>query len=239
MSSASKAKHGGRSLISVVIPAYNEEGNIAELFREVRSALSGKRYEVVAVDDGSTDRTLAELRKAAGRRVRVVSLGAHRGKCFALYRGIRASKGDIIATIDSDLQNDPRDIPVLLAVLREGFDFVNGRRRDRKDGPVKRASSAIGNRINNILTGVGLHDNTCPVKVFRRECVIRVGYFNNYHRFLPFIAKAQGFRMTEAWVRSRPRVSGRSKYGVHNRILGNLLTIIMLRLGWRRLLEWS
>jgi dolichol-phosphate mannosyltransferase len=223
--------------ISVVSTACNEAGNVLPMWRQVKNAFRGLDYDVVIVDDGSSDGTFAELESIKDPRLRVIRLGRRMGKCYALYEGIRHSKAGIIATMDADLQDDPRDIPPMVRKLGRGVGCVCGWRRKRCDGAVKRLSSRIGNLLNNRLTGVGLHDNTCPVKVFRRECVQRIRYFRNYHRFLPILVKLQGYGLTEQVVRNRPRIRGRSKYGIRNRMFGNLLTILRIKINHKRFLR--
>jgi glycosyltransferase involved in cell wall biosynthesis len=225
--------------ISVITTAYNEEGNIAILCRRIKKAMGEKDYEVIMVDDGSADRTYDELAGVKDARFRAVRLKEHKGKCFALYEGIRKSCGDVIATLDADLQNDPHDIVKMTAELEYGHDFICGWRRERKDGSLKKISSKAGNLLNNMILGVGLHDNNCPVKVFRRECVAGVKYFRNYHRFIPAMAKLQGYKIKEKEVAHFPRVYGASKYGIHNRIFGNARTMFAVKFRHRRLLEWS
>jgi dolichol-phosphate mannosyltransferase len=225
--------------VSVVIPAYNEEAGVIPLCEGIKKAMEGMEYEVMFVDDGSTDNTRSEFVKAGDRRFRLISLGKHMGKCFALYRGMMESSGGIIATLDSDLQNDPGDIPAMVKELEKGWDCVCGWRFDRKDSLSKRVSSRIGNFVNNRLLGLEFHDNNCPVKVFRRECVSEIRYFKNFHRFMPAMIRLQGFRIGEFRVRHYPRMHGSSKYGIRNRVFGNLMTMLMVKFRHKELLEWS
>jgi dolichol-phosphate mannosyltransferase len=224
-------------MISIITTAYNEEKNIAPLYMKIREAMEGLDYEIVAVNDGSTDGTPRELERIRDKRLRTISLGERKGKCFALYEGLKACKGDIVATLDADLQDDPQDIPKMLEKL-DDCDCICGWRYMRMDGPVKRVSSRVGNLALNALLDSGLHDNVCPLKVFRKECVSRVKYFRNFHRFIPVMAKIQGFRIMECRVRHHPRIYGASKYGIRNRLLGNLKTILVIKFRYRSLL-WS
>lgn len=223
--------------ISIITTAYNEEKNILPLCRKIKKVMGRTDYEVIAVDDGSSDSTYSELRRIKDRRFRVMRLRENQGKSLALYRGLEESRGEVIATIDSDLQDDPRDILRMVEKLGKGYDCICGWRHDRKYGLVKRVSSRIGNLVNNCLLGVNLHDNNCPVKVFRRECLARVRYFDGFHRFIPAMVKAQGFGVREYRVRHHPRIYGVSKYGIRGRIWGNLKTILMVRYKHKELLK--
>lgn len=225
--------------VSVVVPAYDEEENVIPLCEVIRKAMEGMDYEVVAVDDGSGDNTCRELMGISDGRLKVICLKRHAGKCFALYEGIRKSSGEIIATLDSDLQNDPSDIPKMIEELENGYDCVCGWRHERKDSLSKRVCSRIGNCVNNRFLRMDLHDNNCPVKVFRRECVSRIKYFPNFHRFIPVMIKLQNFRIREMGVNHLPRIHGSSKYGIRNRVFGNLKTILMVKFRYKELLEWS
>lgn len=225
--------------ISIITTAFDEEKNIIPLYGRIKKAFKGKDYEVIAVDDASKDNTCNELMKIKDRRFKIILLKEHRGKCFALYKGLKESRGEIIATIDSDLQNDPRDIPVMVKELEKGYGCICGWRCYRKDGDVKRISSKIGNFLNNKFLGLNLHDSTCPVKVFRRECISKVKYFDNFHRFIPALVSIQGFRIKELKVNHYPRIHGVSKYGICNRIFPNLKTIFMVRFKNKELLTCS
>jgi len=223
--------------VSVITTAYNEEENIIQVYERIKKAVLGKDCEIIAVDDGSTDKTYAELRKIRDKRLKIIRLKKNRGKSFALYEGLKRAKGTIIATIDADGQNDPRDIPRMVKILGTRYDCVFGWRYKRRDGLIKNISSKIGNSFNNKLLGVNLHDNTCPVKVFRRVCVSKIQYFENFHRFIPAMIKLQGFRINEYKVNHYPRIHGTSKYGIGNRLFGNLKTLFMVKFKHRELLR--
>jgi dolichol-phosphate mannosyltransferase len=223
--------------LSVITTAYNEEENIIQVYERIKKAMPGKDCEIIAVDDGSTDKTCAELRKIRDERLKVIRLKENRGKSFALYEGLKRAKGRIIATIDADGQNDPRDIPRMVKTLGTRYDCVFGWRYKRRDGPIKKISSKIANSFNNRMLGVNLHDNACPVKVFRRECVSKIRYFENFHRFIPAMIKLQGFRIRECRVNHYPRIHGTSKYGIGNRLFGNLKTLFMVKFKHRELLR--
>ena len=223
--------------VSVIIPAYNEEKNIVPMCMKITAAMRGLDYEIIAVDDGSSDRTYAELGGIRDRRLKVIKLPSHRGKEFALYKGFKEASGEIIATIDADQQDDPRDIPLMVKQLGSDCDCVCGWRRERKDGFVKRVSSRMANFANNLFFGGSLHDNNCPVKVFRKRCVSRIKYFSGFHRFISAMVRLQGFKIKECEVRHYPRVHGVSKYGIRNRLFCTLKTFFLVRFNYKRLLE--
>lgn len=223
--------------LSIITTAYNEEKNIIPLYKKIKRAMCDIDYEIITVDDGSTDNTFNELRKIDDKKSKIILLKEHMGQSFALYRGIEKSRGDIIATIDSDLQSDPIDIIEMVKELGKGYDCICGWRHDRKDRFVKKITSKIGNFLNNKILGINLHDNNCTVKVFRKDCISGVRYFDNFHRFIPIMIKKQGFRIKEFKVRHYPRVYGISKYGTHDRIFGNLKTLLTIKLNYKWLLK--
>ncbi len=224
-------------MISVVTTAFNEEGNILPLYERIKQAMGSMDYEFIAVDDGSSDNTYNELMKIKDRRVTATRLREHSGQCLALYNGLKMASGEIIATIDADLENDPQDIPRMLEELKKGHDCIIGWRHDRTDGLVKRVSSRIGNCMNNAILGMGFHDNTCALKVFKMECVSGMRYFESFHRFLPAMIKLQGFSIKEQRVGHSPRTFGESKYGIRNRIFKNIKAILKVRFRYKELLE--
>jgi len=203
--------------ISVVVPLYNEEGNVAELQRQIESALEGRDYEIVFVDDGSTDDTLKNI--PGGERVRVLVLEKNSGQSAAMHAGIHNARGDVIATLDGDLQNDPADIPAMLTMLQTGWDLVCGYRARRKDTAFKRLQSRIANAVRARFVGDGVRDTGCTLKVMRRDCREALLLFTGMHRFIPALIRNMGWRVTEMPVNHRARVSGVSKYGFGNRAL--------------------
>ncbi len=203
--------------ISVVVPLYNEEGNVAELQRQIESALEGRDYEIVFVDDGSSDDTLKNI--PGGDRVRVLVLEKNSGQSAAMHAGIHGAKGEVIVTLDGDLQNDPADIPAMLTMLQTGWDLVCGYRARRKDTAFKRLQSRIANAVRARFVGDGVRDTGCTLKVMRRECREALLLFTGMHRFIPALIRNMGWRVTEMPVNHRPRVSGVSKYGFGNRAL--------------------
>jgi glycosyltransferase involved in cell wall biosynthesis len=221
--------------LSVVVPFYHEEASIPPFFAELLPALDRLPLaaEVIAVDDGSSDGTFAALAtvRAADRRVRVVRLRRNYGQTAGLAAGFAHARGRIIVTMDGDLQNDPADIPRLLAKLDEGFDVVSGWRRDRQDDLWTRIlPSRIANGIISMATQVKLHDYGCGIKAYRREIATSLRLYGEMHRFLPAIAGDLGARVAELPVHHRPRTLGRSKYGLSRtlRVVLDLLTVKFL-----------
>ena len=204
-------------VLSVVVPLYNEEDNVVEMQQQIDAALAGRDYELVLVDDGSKDQTRARIQP--GPRVRVIVLEKNSGQSAAMHAGIHGAKGDVIITLDGDLQNDPADIPVMIAKLDEGFDLVCGYRAKRKDTPFKRLQSRIANFVRSRFVGDHVRDTGCTLKVMRRDCREALLLFNGMHRFIPALIRNMGWRVTEVPVNHRPRIHGVSKYGFGNRAL--------------------
>ena len=204
-------------VLSVVVPLYNEEDNVVEMQQQIDAALTGRDYELVLVDDGSKDQTLARIQP--GPRVRVIVLEKNSGQSAAMHAGIHGAKGDIIITLDGDLQNDPADIPAMIAKLDEGFDLVCGYRAKRKDTPFKRLQSRVANFVRSRFVGDHVRDTGCTLKVMRRDCREALLLFNGMHRFIPALIRNMGWRVTEVPVNHRPRIHGVSKYGFGNRAL--------------------
>jgi dolichol-phosphate mannosyltransferase len=231
--------------LSLVVPVFNEEENLPPLAAEIRAALDseGMSYEVLFVDDGSTDASPAVLRAlaAADARLRVVRLRRNAGQSAALEAGFRHARGAVVVTLDADLQNDPADIPRLLAAL-PGWDLVTGVRVNRRDDWVRRASSRIANRVRNRLTHENVTDVGCTLKAFRAEYLRGLPMFTGMHRFLPTLVRLQGGRVTEMPVNHRPRLHGVPKYGIGNRLwraLADLFAVRWMQKRWidRRLAE--
>jgi len=223
--------------ISVVIPVYNEGPSVLLLYKKIKAALEYLDYEIVFVDDGSTDNTFSELRKIEDDRARIINYVENKGQCFALYTGLKHSQADTIATIDADLQNDPADIPLMLAELEKGYDFVCGWRYERKDNLVKRLFSKTANFLQNLLLGLNLHDSSCPLKVFKKACVSKIKYFKHYHRFISALVFLQGYRIKEYRCLHYPRQWGVSKYGIRGRFWGTIKTFFKIKFGYKKLFE--
>lgn len=205
--------------LSVLIPIYNEEDNIAPLMERLFTSLHAlpHTFEVVAVDDGSRDRSFERLQDAAARhpQLRVIRFRRNYGQTAAMMAGIDFARGDVILSLDADLQNDPADIPLLLAKLDEGYDVVSGWRRDRQDARYRRTLvSRVANRMISWISGVRLQDYGCTLKAYRREVIKDVKLYGEMHRFIPIYATWLGARVTEIAVRHHPRSHGQSKYGL-------------------------
>jgi dolichol-phosphate mannosyltransferase len=201
--------------VSVVVPVFNEEENVAILQTELRSALAGIDHEIIFVDDGSTDRSAEKIEPASN--VRTVRFEKNTGQSAALYAGIQAARGQTIVMIDSDLQNDPADVPRLLEEISRGADLVCGYRAKRKDTVAKRLTSRIANFVRSRFTKDYVRDTGCTLKAMRRECVVALVPFKGVHRFIPALIRGAGFRLVEIPVNHRPRRFGQTKYGFGSR----------------------
>ena len=221
-------------LVSVVVPLLNEETTLAPLYAELETSLAGAgiEWEVVFVDDGSTDGSYREVVRlhAAYTNVRVVRLRRNFGKAAALAAGFDAAVGQVVVTMDADLQDDPAEIPALIAKLDEGFDLVTGWKRDRKDPLVRRVVSHLYNTATRWATGVRLHDMNCGLKAYRPEVLENVKLYGERHRFVPVLAHHLGFSVTEVPVNHRPRANGTSRFGIERYLRSpfDLLTIVFM-----------
>ncbi len=228
--------------VSVVVPVYNEEESLEPLYRELDAALSDLEggIELVLVDDGSRDRSREIMRDLARKdpRVRPIALDGNHGQSAAFEAGFRAARGEIIATLDADLQNDPADLPRLIGLLAEA-DVVNGVRADRHDGLVRKISSRIGNGFRNRFTGESVTDVGCSLRVFRAEHARRIKMFRGMHRFLPTLLRMEGARVIEVPVAHRARRFGESKYGIGNRIWVGLADVFAVRWMQARHERWK
>ncbi len=218
-------------MISVVVPVYNEERSVGLLYEELQAALDPlpDEWEVVYVDDGSTDDSFSALTRLHSRagNVRVVRLRRNFGKAAALAAGFAEATGDIVVTLDGDLQDDPSEIPHLLAKLDEGFDLVSGWKTRRRDPITRRIPSKLFNWAAGRMSGVQLHDMNCGLKAYRGEVVRGLVLYGELHRFIPVLAHEQGYRIAELSVNHRPRGHGRSRYGLERYLRGflDLLTV--------------
>jgi len=216
--------------LSVVIPVMNEEDNIKPLLNAVRSALQDFEYEIVLVDDGSTDLTKRKILEYADERTILVELRKNYGQSTAMSAGIDHARGEYIAMLDGDLQNDPTDIPFMLKLLKqEDWDVVAGNRKNRQDGMMMRKiPSKIANALIRRWTGVYIKDYGCTLKVFKREIAEDLGLYGELHRFIPVLAKLQGARITQVDVKHHPRQFGKSKYGINRtfKVLSDLVLMV-------------
>jgi len=213
--------------ISIVIPLHNEVENVSPLQRELRAALEGWSYEVILVDDGSTDGTAAAVEPAP--ELRLLEFKKNAGQSAAMLAGMLAARGEVIVLLDGDLQNDPQDIPALLAEIKKGADLVCGYRVRRMDSVVKKLTSRIANFIRSRFVADGVRDTGCTLKAMRKECVTALVPFNGLHRFIPALIKNAGFRIVEIPVHHRARQFGASKYGLGNRAVHATLDMLGVR----------
>lgn len=229
--------------LSVVFPVYNEEENVPILLGEIARALDGNAwtYEIVAVDDGSSDRSLRVLRDSRAQypTLRILALEKNSGQTAALDAGWRAARGRFVVSLDADLQNDPADIPAMMRKLEESAsDMVIGVRVNRRDTFARRIQSKIGNGVRNWITGDRITDTGCSLKLVRREAIERVHLFTGMHRFLPTLVRMEGYRVVEMPVNHRPRQFGVSKYGAMNRAFRGLVDCLAVRWMGKRNLRY-
>ncbi len=225
--------------LSLVIPCYNEEASLPALLPALDGAVAdleklGHGVEVIIVDDGSRDASPKMLREATGKRawLRVIRLSRNFGQTAAMAAGFAAAEGEVICPLDADMQNDPADVPLLLAKLDEGYDVVSGWRKDRQDKAITRKlPSAIANRLISRISGVALHDYGCTLKAYRREAMQGVRLYGEMHRFIPIYAAWHGARVTEIPVRHHPRRAGETKYGL-GRVPNVILDLLLVRFLW-------
>jgi glycosyltransferase involved in cell wall biosynthesis len=220
-------------LVTIVVPIFNEEDNIDRFFDEVVAALEGEsfEYECVLVNDGSSDDSLDKLKQCVERdsRFKVVNLRRNFGQTAALMAGFDNASGSVVISMDGDLQNDPNDIPLLVAKIKEGYDVVSGWRKDRKDNPVTRNfPSRVANRMISKTSGIELHDYGCTLKAYRRDIIKGIRLYGEMHRFIPIHASWQGAKIAEVVVRHHPRVAGQTKYGM-GRTWKVLLDLMLLK----------
>jgi len=218
--------------ISVVVPVYNEEANLPILVPKLTEVFDrlGSLYEMIFVDDGSSDGSRKLLKKMASQvpSLRMVGLKQNRGLSTALLAGMREARGKIIVTLDSDLQNDPEDIPRLLEYL-DRYDMATGWRQKREDPWLKRIASRVGNSVRNRLSGESINDSACTLRVFKRECLQDIPIFNGMHRFMSTLVKMRGYRIVEVPVTHHPRKYGESKYNIRNRMWRSFVDLLAVR----------
>ncbi len=224
--------------VSLVIPVFNEEENLPPLWAEIENSLSrqSRIWEVVFIDDGSTDKSLDILRDLARRHhnARYLSLEENMGQSAAFAAGFQAAKGRSIVTLDADLQNDPADIPAMLDIFDQGYDVVAGYRQKRRDTLAKRLASKIANSIRNALTGESVRDTGCSLKILNAEMARKLPMFKGMHRFLPTLMKFHQAKVTEIPVNHRYRMHGKSKYGIWDRAFSAFFDLLAVRWMQRR-----
>jgi len=218
--------------ISVVAPVYNEEENLPILVSQLVGVLGPlrKTYEMIFVDDGSKDRSRQVLKEMVSKvpQLRILGFKYNCGESAALYAGLREARGDIVITLDADLQNDPKDIPAMLERLKE-YDMVTGWRQKREDSWVKRKTSRIANRIRNKLTDESIQDSACTFRAYKRECLRNLKMYKGMHRFMPTLVKIEGFQVVEIPVAHHPRQFGVSKYTTWNRMWSAFADLLAVR----------
>jgi glycosyltransferase involved in cell wall biosynthesis len=228
-----------KTLVSIVVPVFNEAENVGLLHGEIAAAVKerAEEYEFIFVDDGSSDASLAELKRirAADPRVKIIQFRKNFGQSAAISAGFEHSRGDVVVAMDADLQNDPADIPLLVDKVAEGYDIVNGWRKDRHDKWLtRRVPSFFGNKLISWITGVKLHDYGCTLRGFRSDVVKNLKLYGEMHRYIPAIASRMGIRSAEVVVNHRERRHGKSKYG-----LGRTFRVILDLISIKFLLAYS
>ena len=219
--------------LSIVIPAHNEEKNVRLLYQKLMDVFSRMEtsYEIIYIDDGSTDNTFFELEalyEEDKNNVKVIKFRRNFGQTAALDAGFKAAKGKVIVSMDADLQNDPADIPKLLAKMKEGYDVVCGWRKNRKDPLLKHLISRGANFLRSIIINDKIHDSGCTLKAFKRECFTTLDLYGEIHRFIPALLELQGFKITEIVVNHKERIYGSSKYN-SRRIMKGFLDILLVK----------
>ena len=219
--------------VSLIVPVYNEEENLDPLVEEIRLAMDRQPrcWNLLFIDDGSSDSSLPVMRSLAAKyeNVHYLSFIENQGQSAAFAAGFREAQGSVFVTLDADLQNDPADIPLLLNMYDQGYDMVTGWRADRRDGFAKRTASRIANAIRNRLSHETVRDTGCSLKVFRASMAVKLPLFTGMHRFFPTLMKLQGAKVAEVRVRHRPRLHGKSKYGIWDRAFSSLYDLFAVR----------
>lgn len=226
--------------VSILVPLLNERENLEPLLAKIQEAMAplGKQYEVIFVDDGSTDGSFQVLERlnAENREVKAIQFRMNHGKSAALAVGFENASGEVIITMDADLQDDPAEIPNLLSKLQEGYDLVSGWKFKRRDPISKTVPSRLFNRVTSLLSGIKIHDFNCGLKAYRKEVTENIRIYGELHRYLPVLAHWKGFKIGEIKVRHHPRLHGKSKFGLGRFINGflDLLTVMFLTKYTRR-----
>jgi len=228
--------------LSVVVPVFNEEENLPILIPKLVEVLKGLpfSYEMIFVDDGSSDGSRRILKDMTSQypSLRVLGFKGNRGLSAALVAGMREARGKKIVTLDSDLQNDPKDIPVLLEYL-DRYDMATGWRQERQDQWLKRISSKIANAVRNWLSGENIQDSACTLRAFKKECFEEIPLFNGMHRFFSTLVKMEGYRIVEVPVSHHPRKFGKSKYNIRNRMVRSFIDLLVVRWMKRRTIRYE
>lgn len=224
----------GSFFISYIIPVKDEEKSLEELYSRIKNVSESipVLFEIIFIDDGSTDESFSILKNISekDKRVKVIRFRRNFGKAYALSAGFEKAKGDIVITLDADLQDDPNEIPKFIKLIEEGYDVVSGWKKERKDPISKRLLSKIFNKLTSLLTGVNIHDFNCGFKAYRKEVIKNIDIYGELYRYIPALAQAKGFKIGEIVVRHHPRKYGRSKYGWERIIKGflDLFTVVFI-----------
>ncbi|MDY6863665.1 MAG: glycosyltransferase family 2 protein [Thermodesulfobacteriota bacterium] len=229
--------------LSIIIPIYNEEENLRPLTLELKEVLEtyGHSFEIIFINDGSKDssiKILKEFVKEFNMNIKVINFEKNCGQTAAFDAGFKQAGGEVLITMDADMQNDPRDIPLLLKKLEE-YDLVCGWRQKREDSFIKKASSIVANWVRNKISEESIQDTGCSLKAFRKEVPRHLKLFSGMHRFFPTLAKMEGFSVVEVKVNHRPRIYGKSKYNIRNRIIKSFLDLLAVRWMKKRRLDYK
>jgi len=228
--------------VSVVIPVYNEEKNLPILIPQIIDVLKplDKKFEILLVDDGSTDKSLDVIKDFCGKfmEVRYIKFLKNAGQSAAFDAGFRNALGEIVVTLDADLQNDPKDIPKLLSFVPE-YDVVCGWRAERNDPLIKKISSRVGNAVRNFMTKENIHDTGCSLKVYKSDWLQQIKLYRGMHRFLPTLLKMEGAKVVEVKVSHNQRKFGKSKYNIRNRMFSGLYDLLAVRWMQKRKLNYE
>lgn len=227
--------------ICLIVPVFNEEDNIPTLLDEIEKALAGleREWRCLLVDDGSADRSLDVIKKLAADRpwLRFISFAQNRGQSAAFAAGFQHAEAELFVTLDADLQNDPADIPAMLELYDQGYDMVIGWRAKRQDSLAKKLASRFANRVRNTISMETVKDTGCSLKILRADMAKRMPMYTGMHRFFPTLMKMQGARVAEIKVNHRPRLHGKSKYGVLDRALTTWYDLLAVR--WMKLRSFA
>ena len=228
--------------VSIIVPVYNERENLVLLDQEITKSIKplNKSYEVILVDDGSTDGSseLIRVLQEKNSTIRLIRFGHNHGQTAAFAAGFDKARGDIIVTMDADLQNSPSDIPLLLTAIKD-YDVVCGWRHKRNDPWIKKISSKVANSVRNSLSDESIADTGCSLKAFRRECFKDIKLYNGMHRFFPTLMKMEGFSVTQVKVGHYPRIHGHSKYNIRNRLFASFKDLLAIRWMKKRQLNYD
>lgn len=228
--------------ISVVIPVFNEEENLPLLIPSLADVLKSlnKNFEIILIDDGSIDNSFNIIKDLCKKyiEVRYIKFRTNAGQTAAFDAGFKNSMGDIIITLDSDLQNDPNDIPKMMSYIKD-YDVICGWRAERKDPLIKKISSWTANFFRNLLTNETIHDTGCSLKIYKRECISNIKLYKGMHRFLPTLLKLEGAKVIEVKVNHNPRKFGQSKYNIKNRLFSGIYDLLSVRWMQKRKLNYE